>query len=330
MRGILFRVSSPLPPQQKAGRLSLFHLICSEIDMQENVLKVCRCRQIPVQENKVLLKSADKSLSLAADGIQRLLDCLLPLLDGSRAEAQVLAAVPADLQEGAKELLQLFAKEGFLDAEPTKKLAECRIVLIGSGRLERKIAQCLRDSGAAWLEEVSEDSPDSWPLLQQLRSADMAVVCADAPRPDVCELVNKAALTVRLPWLLVQADGRDGWVGPLFVPGETGCHACLTKRLLSCSFHAETDKAVHAAALRKPCTESLELLPPFTDLLAATAALEIIRHLTELSPPLTYKAQLLLDCVSGITRRDPLHRVPRCPACSAAGEQISAIQPFSG
>lgn len=298
--------------------------------MQENVLKVCRCRQIPVQENKVLLKAADKSLSLAADGIHHLLDCLLPLLDGSRSEEQVLTAVPVDLQEGAKELLQLFAKEGFFDAEPTKKLTECRIVLIGSGRLEQKIAQCLRESGAARLEEVSADNPDSWPILERLRAADMAVVCTDAPRPDVCELVNKAALTVNLPWLLVQADGRDGWVGPLFIPKETGCYACLTKRLLSCSFHAETDKAVHAAALRQPFTESLELLPPFIELLAATAALEVIRHLTELSPPLTYKAQLLLDCISGIARRDVLHRIPRCPACSATGEQVSCIQPFSG
>lgn len=312
------------------GRLSLFHLICSEIDMQQNVLKIRRCHQIPVQENKILLKAADKSLSLAADGIQKLLDCLLPLLDGSRSEEQTLAATPPDMQDGAKELLQLFAKEGFLDAEPTRKLADCRIVLIGSGRLEQKTAQCLRDSGAARLEELSGGEPDSWPLLERLRAADMAVVCTDMPRPDICELVNKAALTSKLPWLLAQMDGRDGWVGPLFIPGETGCYACLTQRLLSCSFHAETDKAVHAAALRQPFTESLDLLPPFADLLAATAALEVIRHLTELSPPLTYKAQLLLDCISGISRRDVLHRVPRCPVCSASGEQISAVQPFSG
>ncbi|CAK8714989.1 MAG: bacteriocin biosynthesis cyclodehydratase domain-containing protein [Candidatus Electronema aureum] len=298
--------------------------------MQQNVLKLCRCRQIPVQEHKLLLKSADTSLSLAAEGIQRLADCLLPLLDGSRTEAQVLAAVPTDLQEGAKELLQLFAKEGFLSTEPAKRLADCRIVLIGGGRLAQKIAQSLRESGAAQLEELSGSEPDSWSLLERLRSADMAVVCTDLPRPDICELVNKAALTRKLPWLLVQMDGRDGWVGPLFIPRETGCYTCLRQRLLSCSFHAETDKAVHAAALRTPFTETLELLPPFADLLAALAALEVIRHLTELSPPLTYQAQLLLDCITGISRRDVLHRIPRCPACSETAEQVSAIQPFSG
>jgi len=300
--------------------------------MQENVLQLCRCRQIPVQADKILLKSASKSLALTAENIGEVLACLLPLLDGSRTEAEVLAAVPVAQQEETKDILQLLAQEGFLStaSETAKQLATCRIILLGAGRLAKKIAQCLRDAGAIQIKEISGSEPDSWPLLEQLRHADIAVVCTDLPRPDICELVNKAALTCNLPWLLVQMDGRDGWLGPLFIPQETGCYTCLMQRLLSCSFHAETDKAVHAAALRTPFTETLELLPPFADLLAATAALELIRHLTELSPPLTYKAQLLLDGITGISRRDVLHRIPRCPDCSETAEKISSLQPFSG
>jgi bacteriocin biosynthesis cyclodehydratase domain-containing protein len=300
--------------------------------MESHLLQLRRCRRIPVHDNKALLKAADTSLALAADNIHNLLDSLLPLLDGSLTKEQTLAALPLELKEDAADVLQLLAKEGFLDneTEPVQQLAQHRLVVISTGRLGEKLARNLRDSGAEQLNLLSAESAADSRLLDSLPSADLAVLATDLPRPDLCEAVNKAALTLKLPWLLVQADGRDGWVGPLFIPGETGCYTCLRQRLLSCSLHPDTDKAIHTAALRQPFTESLELLPPFLDLLAATAALEIIRHLSALSPPLTYRAQLLIDCISGVSRRDVLHRLPRCPSCSEIGAKVSPIQPFAG
>ncbi|CAK8720022.1 Bacteriocin biosynthesis cyclodehydratase domain-containing protein [Candidatus Electronema halotolerans] len=300
--------------------------------MQSTFLQLRRCRRIPVQENKVLLKSADKSLALAADNIHNLLDSLLPLLNGTSTEKEVLAALVPELKEDAAEVLRLLGKEGFLEtgAEPAKQLAQSLIILISTGRLGETMSRHLRQSGAEQVEEIDAESAAGGHLPDSLQQAAMVVVCTDLPRPDLCEAVNKAALTLKLPWLLVQADGRDGWVGPLFIPGETGCYDCLRQRLLSCSVSPEIDQAIHAAALRQPFTESLELLPPFLDLLAAMAALEAIRHLSAVSPPLTYKTQILLDCISGISRRDVLHRIPRCPSCSTSSEQVSPIQPFSG
>ena len=101
-------------------------------------------------------------------------------------------------------------------------------------------------------------------------------------------------------------------------------------RIFSNSFHPEIDRAMHRQALVDPEQDFLGFLPPFQDLIAATASLEIIRHLTGISVPLTYKAQILTDGISGISRRDMLHRIPRCPDCSAIGEQVSCIQAFAG
>lgn len=331
---------APLPPQRTTAAcatvfISSLHYTSAQPIMQSNFLQLRRCRRIPVQDKKTLLKTADKSLVLAAENIEKLLDKLLPLLNGRHAREEILSALPAELRQGAEELLLLFAKEDFFETEsdPDKQLGQRRIVLISTGRLGERLAQNLRDSGAKQVEELSaaDAAGESLEALSdRFGQMDMAAVCTDLPRPDLCDAVNKAALTVTLPWLLLQADGRDGWVGPLFIPSETGCYNCLVQRLLSCSPHADTDKAVQAAALRQPFIESLDLLPPFADLLAATAALEIIRHLTALSPPLTYKAQILIDCISGISRRDVLHRLPRCPACSEIGEQVSCIQAFAG
>lgn len=302
--------------------------------MQENVLKLCRCRQIPIQEDKLLLKSMDKSLILTAEHIHEVAEKLMPHLNGTCTAEDLPDKIPADMWEGAEKMLHLMEREGFFQSaekEVRTDLAQSSILLIGSGRLAGKIAEHLHESGAEQLTTLDSYLSYTYEeMSEQLRDMDMAVVCTDTPRPDICTLVNKAALATKCPWLLVQVDGRDGWVGPLFLPKETGCYSCFMQRVFSDSFHPEIDRAVHEHAIKDPAQNLLDFLPPFQDMTAATASLEIIRHLTGISAPLTYKAQILTDCISGISRRDVLHRIPRCPDCSAIGEEVSCIQAFAG
>lgn len=42
---------------------------------------------------------------------------------------------------------------------------------------------------------------------------------------------NAAALNHEHPWLLVKPVGTELWIGPFFIPGKTGCWACLAHRL---------------------------------------------------------------------------------------------------
>ena len=42
---------------------------------------------------------------------------------------------------------------------------------------------------------------------------------------------NADALRSGKPWLLVRAAGSQVWIGPLFVPGKTGCWECLAERI---------------------------------------------------------------------------------------------------
>ena len=52
----------------------------------------------------------------------------------------------------------------------------------------------------------------------------------DYLRPEL-EALNEASLETGRPWLLVKAMGHEVWIGPLFVPGKTGCYRCLSVRL---------------------------------------------------------------------------------------------------
>ena len=43
--------------------------------------------------------------------------------------------------------------------------------------------------------------------------------------------VNREQLDKKGPWVLVKLVGSVIWIGPLFLPGHTGCWACLVQRL---------------------------------------------------------------------------------------------------
>jgi thiazole/oxazole-forming peptide maturase SagD family component len=56
------------------------------------------------------------------------------------------------------------------------------------------------------------------------------VLTDDYLREDLGE-INRRALAEGRPWLLVKPVGLELWIGPIFVPGATGCWACLAHRL---------------------------------------------------------------------------------------------------
>ncbi|HEY9803088.1 TOMM precursor leader peptide-binding protein [Anabaena azotica] len=56
------------------------------------------------------------------------------------------------------------------------------------------------------------------------------VLTDDYLQPQLAE-INRQALEIEQPWLLVKPVGNMFWVGPIFIPGETGCWDCLAQRL---------------------------------------------------------------------------------------------------
>lgn len=44
--------------------------------------------------------------------------------------------------------------------------------------------------------------------------------------------INRQALAAKQPWLLLKPSGINPWLGPLFIPGQTGCWQCLKQRLV--------------------------------------------------------------------------------------------------
>ena len=56
------------------------------------------------------------------------------------------------------------------------------------------------------------------------------VLTDDYLHPDLTAL-NQQKVEAREPWMLLKPVGSILWIGPVFVPGETGCWHCLAQRL---------------------------------------------------------------------------------------------------
>lgn len=316
-------------------------------------LKIRHYQPIPIADDRLLIKSGGISILLKGKMVKQVLDSLLPLLNGYYSMDEISDRLPERFRETAKEILQSLDSEGLLMARPSfegttqgpkeqiaffescfgkpeiqKVLSWARICMIGEGRLGKALRQNLENAGIETIHAIRE-SEMADDLIMLPAETDLLIVCLEHIRPDLSRLVNLTCLKLKVPWLLVGIDGQEGWTGPLFLPGETGCHTCFQNRLLANSSFPEIDMASYSEnGFREK--HSFGTLNPFYGLVSAMASLEAIRHITGISRPVTYGAQVVMDCVSGNLKREILHRIPRCPDCSAIGEQVSSIQAFSG
>jgi oxazoline/thiazoline synthase len=234
---------------------------------------------------------------------------VVPLLDGTRSPAEVVAALDgrAAHEEVYYALLEL-ERRGYVveaDDEAPERLALLAGLGVAPARL-RGARAVVRNVGAA----------DAGPVLAALRQlgvagaddAPVAVVLADDYLHEDLADENRAALSSGRPWLLARPVGTVLWVGPLFVPGETGCWECLAYRLRG---HRPIEQlAARSGFDPQPVRATAATM----DVVAGLAATEIVKELA--GPGSSLRGRLLtLDLAQLEPVEHILTRRPQCPAC---------------
>lgn len=161
-------------------------------------------------------------------------------------------------------------------------------------------------------------------VLQGTReeSALSIVLTPDYTHEDLAQ-VNATALEASRPWLLVRSGGPELWIGPLFLPRETGCWACLRYRLIrNRPFH---DLARRAAARQGATSFEAGAMPATEAAVCQMAAVAAAQFLAGAPANLAGK-MLSLDWATFAPASHALTRHPHCPACGTA--QVASIQPF--
>lgn len=200
-----------------------------------------------------------------------------------------------------------FTHEG--GAKFQARLNASRVAVVGeghfAGRLRRQLAtagfgtvttlatepESLPDLAAerrppgTTLEVLPLDQDTIWPDTAPL--PDLLFVPLQTHDPTLLEQVDAWSRQQRKPWMLLSCrDFNEGWVGPLFVPGETADYRSFEARLAAnLSFYGEHRAFDENARADGGATTSLGGLFAIFDQLSSIAVVEAIKLLSEIRTP---------------------------------------------
>jgi bacteriocin biosynthesis cyclodehydratase domain-containing protein len=171
---------------------------------------------------------------------------ILPLLDGQHNREQIVEKLDGEVpEEYIDYVLDRLAEKGYL-TEATPDLSPevaafwselgiapsvaaqglqqlLTLTTVGDNISEvtvATLASALRDMGIPVQNPTEAGS-----------SAALNIVLTDDYLQPELAAINKQALERQQTWLLVKPVGSVLWLGPVFVPGKTGCWSCLAHRL---------------------------------------------------------------------------------------------------
>lgn len=213
---------------------------------------------------------------------------------------------------------------GVAPAQSKTVRARCRIGLAAAGQLAPDLQAALVSSGVNAVALPLDDL--------ERRAGEFALLVGAADQPDDAwpACLNVLALRHRVPWLYVTADCETGWLGPLFVPGQTACWRCFQHRLNSNRRHRELYESFVAnrgTAVRTNATPA----PSFVrQAIANLAVMEVTRFLFGHEPPQCAGRMVLMRFRDFHTASEAVLKIPGCPECDSARPVTPVIHAAAG
>jgi bacteriocin biosynthesis cyclodehydratase domain-containing protein len=287
-------------------------------------------------EGRVLIEHAGTLVTLEGAAVTTLLPRLLPLLDGTRTNEELVVALGPAVAPAVENALALLAENRLLVDGPSTDddgpasssgayaaaltrattpsaavgaLETGHVCVLGLGACATELSRQLATAGVGRVEQLSVDAEPP--------HGSFVTAAPEHTETDALPRVNERALGCGDPWLQVLPyDGRFVVAGPVFVPGSSGCRACFATRRAATSGYEEDFDLVDGAPQRAPCPA------PLASIAAALATVLVVRWLTTFDPTLPGRFYAL-ECGTIVRLRfDRLLRVPRCASC---GTPVRAV-----
>jgi oxazoline/thiazoline synthase len=162
---------------------------------------------------------------------------LIPLIDGKLTEEEIVDQLRPELPEAyVYYTLMELEQKGFVieneqDLDPNFALfCESLSVDVKDARKQLQATRvALRALGSLSCQNLSASLERS--QIQVAESGEIEVILTDDYLREELGPINRANLEKSRPWMLVKPIGTMLWIGPIFVPGKTGCWECLAQRL---------------------------------------------------------------------------------------------------
>jgi ribosomal protein S12 methylthiotransferase accessory factor len=282
-----------------------------------NRLRFKRCfRGAVLPTEGVFLLSEAKQLQLRG----RVFLELAPLLDGRFTEKQLVRQLENRL-DPAQVLYALgqLREWGLVVDAPSSPPEQASFWEAAGGSFEAASEAFAHEAVCP----VALGGLDVEPLRQALASAGLRVsqrgglrmvMTDEALRPELAAL-NQRALEAGTPWMLVKPVGLRLEVGPLFVPGRSGCWECLAHRLRG---HRELERFLSERGSTPAGSPAVPSLGSTVRLALAHAATWLARWLALGRDSALEGRVVTLDALTLDKQEHLLTRRPQCPACGDA------------
>lgn len=201
------------------------------------------------------------------------------------------------------------------------------VAVLGAGLLARRICASLAPLGLEAIialdragddyptevETRDADSIDATAISRLFGDCDFAICALDAYSPRSLHLTNQVAVAMNKPWLACFFDGHESVIGPLFVPGQTGCYAEFELQAEASLTQINEGLLMKEELDARPAPGG-RLLPPYVDIAGGFAIDAAMRFLLAGSSYVVGRAMRLDFERASIDYQEVL-TLPRCPAC---------------
>ncbi len=142
--------------------------------------------------------------------------------------------------------------------------------------------------------------------------ADMVVDAADWPPHLIERWINAACFETGVPYVAMSQFPPTIRIGPLYVPGRTGCYACGEERL-----RREYPLFDEIVAARSQRPSGAATFGPACALIGSVVATEVVHWLTGICEPRTLGAAIEVDLHTMTSQQRPIEPAPGCAVCAA-------------
>lgn len=216
------------------------------------------------------------ALSLACCGIGEML-----LIDGDRIELSNLN----------RQVLYTEADVG----EPKAEVAAQRLAAFNSSMK---------------LETICERMEGEESVAAAIEGYDVVIDAADWPAHEIEEWVNNACFAAEIPYITMSHFPPIARVGPLYVPGVTGCFACQVA-----GYRRSYPMFDIAIEQRRAKPSPAATLGPACALIGGQIGLDLMHLLTGLAEPSTQGVGHIYDLRTMEVEREEVVPEPDCPVC---------------
>lgn len=147
-------------------------------------------------------------------------------------------------------------------------------------------------------------------IAEFIAGSDVVVDAADWPAHDIERWCNSACFEAGIPYITMSHFPPIARVGPLYVPGKTGCFVCQ-----EIGYRREYPLFDIAVEQRRAKPSPAATLGPACGIIGGQVGMEVMHLLTGLSRPSTQGFSHICDLRTMEVKREPVLPEPECPIC---------------